>query len=89
MVPKSAAKSGGDKTPSIEELFAQIDELVHSLENEQTPLEQMVGQFSKAVELYAQAKKQLEHARVQVEDILARLNQQGDETGADTPAVDA
>ena len=65
------------KQPSIEDNFAQLDEIIGYLEQDDTPLSEALEQYSKGVKLLQACKKQLDQVEKQI-IILNEQNQSGE-----------
>ncbi len=57
------------QTPSFEDAMQQLDELVHHIENDNLPLDDMVKSYRQGVLLIQTCKDQLESAKMEIKKL--------------------
>jgi exodeoxyribonuclease VII small subunit len=67
---------GKEKEPSFEEALAELDEIVHELEEGQLGLEKSLGRYERGVKLLRQCHQLLEGAQRKIE-LLSGVDDQG------------
>ncbi|RYD25926.1 MAG: exodeoxyribonuclease VII small subunit, partial [Verrucomicrobiaceae bacterium] len=66
---------------SFEEAMGELEDIVHALESEPLPLEDLVGRYERGMNLLRQCRRQIDSAQLRIEQI----TQRGDDAVAVTP----
>lgn len=76
MMPRKKSPSDPtDATPSFEDTLAGLEKIVHAMEHEQLPLEELVEHYEKGSELLSRAEQTLQAARGRIDLITLRSQQ--------------
>lgn len=90
--PRSASSSSSsDSEPaslspemaavSFEEAMGELEDIVHALESEPLPLDDLVGKYERGMSLLRQCRRQIDSAQLRIEQITRR----GDDAAAAVP----
>jgi len=74
--PRSAssaiANPSDPQAPSFEDAMGELEEIVHALESEPLPLDDLVGKYERGMNLLRQCRQQIDSAQLRIEQITQR-----------------
>ena len=77
-MPKNKNNEGQDRdVPAFEDALSQLEELVHEMESDQMPLEELIKNYEEGTRLFKVCEKRLDEAQGRIEIIRKNRNGQG------------
>lgn len=72
--PRSTSSSDSEEPepPNFEEAMRELEDIVHALESEPLPLDDLVGKYERGMNLLRQCREQIDSAQLRIEQITQR-----------------